>query len=199
MLWPALANQPLGRPYRACSRHRCCDATFWEGLGDAPTLRAIAQRAVAWLEGSHLSPAADAADGADGADTAAAVPSGGDGGGRRAGTEAAEAAEEEREERAEARRRWEESERHWYGKHTVIATYRPLARSAALVAEHPTLLPEWLAPSLRPLAAARGAAARRVAAAAALEAGTLHELAPGIYSFDCFSASFCAELLAEVD
>ena len=154
---------------------------------------------MAWLEGSHLSPAADAADGADGADTAGAVPSGGDGDGRRAGTEAAEAAEAAEEERAEARRRWEESERHWYGKHTVVATYRPLARSAALVAEHPTLLPEWLAPSLRPLAAARGAAAQRAAAAAAHEAGTLHELAPGIYSFDCFSASFCAELLAEVD
>ena len=170
-------------------------------MGDAPTLRAIAQRAVAWLEGSHLSPATGGADAA----AAAAVPNGSDGGGRRAGTEATEAAEaaeeerEEREERAEARRRWEESERHWHGKHTVVATYRPLARSAALVAEHPTLLPEWLAPSLRPLAAARGAAARRAAAAAALEAGTLHELAPGIYSFDCFSAFFCAELLAEVD
>ena len=162
-------------------------------MGDAPTLRAIAQRAVAWLEGSHLSPAADGADGA------AAVPDGSNGGGQRAGTEATEAAEEEREERAEARRRWEESERHWHGKHTVVATYRPLARSAALVAEQPTLLPEWLAPSLRPLVAARSAAARRAAAAAALDAGTLHELAPGIYSFDCFSASFCAELLAEVD
>ena len=147
----------------------CCDATFWEGLGDTPTLRVIAQRAVAWLEGSHLSPSTDAAEAVEAAEAAEAASI--VGGGREEGAE-------EAEERAEARRRWESAERHWHGKHTVVAKYRPLAHSPALVAENPALLPEWMAPSLRPLAAARGGAARRAAAATALEAGTLLPLAP---------------------
>ena len=121
----------------------CCDATFWEELGDTPTLRAIAQRAVAWLEGSHLGPAAGEVKAAsDGdADTQGAE--------RTQSTEE-RAEREEREERAEARRRWESSERHWYGKHTVVTRYRSLARSAVLVASQPASPSPSPSPGLGP-------------------------------------------------
>ena len=149
----------------------CCDATFWEGLGDVPTLRAIAERAVAWLEGTHLS-----------------------------------------DDAAEARPQWEEAERHCRGKLQVIERYRQLALAPALVAEDTQLEAAWLAPELRELLAAteqKGgggqsptAAAAAAAAAAAsrlLDSGAVREVAPGIFSLELFSQSFCAQLLAEID
>lgn len=149
----------------------CCDATFWEGLRDAPTLRDIAERAVAWLEGTHLS-----------SDRSA----------------------------GEARSQWEEAERHCYGKLQVVQRYRKLALVPVLVAEDTQLDATWLAPGLRELIAATErlgggsqspmtTAAAEAVASQLLDSGAVREVSPGIFSFDLFSPSFCAQLLAEVD
>lgn len=138
------------------------DETFWVGLGEQPCLRAVAKRAISWLEGTHL----------EGHESEAAAPS-----------------------------LWREAEQHAYKKRAVIQSYRGLASCAALLATDAILKPGWLAPPLRNLAASPppGAGAAAALCAAALAESHIVEEAPGIFSFDLFTADFCELLLREVD
>ncbi|EOD22176.1 hypothetical protein EMIHUDRAFT_207311 [Emiliania huxleyi CCMP1516] len=156
-----------------------CGGSFWDGLGDRPTLRQIAERAVETLRGPLPLDEADRerwrGRGGRGAAQASSLSQ------HRGPLWCRLAAE------AQAA-----------GKLRVVDEYRRMARCPDLVAPAPVLRAEWLVPALRPLVAG-DAHAPPSSGEALLRAARAEPLADGIVAFDLFEPRFCELLLAEAD
>ena len=149
------------------------DASFFEGLGNCPSLRQICARAAEWLRGEHLGVTGSAGEGV-----------------------AAESDDDER------RREWLASEAHTLAKVRVIDKFRQLARCPALLNEPAELLPGWIAPSVRSLLRCNNTADQSACCAALLASGVVAEHEPpgcGVYAFDLFTPELCALLMDECD
>ena len=163
-------------------------ASFWRdaeasvaAADSGPTLRAVAETAAAWLEGTHLgSPAAwrreyERAD----ADLARAVAA------------------------------WEKARAHTFDKVAVVRRYRDRCACPALL--RGIFLPEWIAPAFRPLMglAREASVEAEVGAGTSSAASTpgpsdrwrslVTEISPGIFAFDLFTPLVCDLIAAEVD
>ena len=156
----------------------CCDASFFDGLAERPSLKAICERATEWLSGRHVF----------------------HGGGNEVD---GDAEDDDAQGARERQSEWRKAEQHCHAKHVVVETYRRLALCRELVCEGARLDHEWVVPALHGLLGALGGGSRSQedCVRALLGSGAIAECAAGsgIYSFDLFTPAFCTMVASECD
>lgn len=178
-----------------------CGGSFWDGLGDRPTLRQVQKRATSRLRLGCSVTSRGCAQIAERAVETLRGPLPLDEADRerwrgRGGRGAAQASSLSQHRGPLWCRLAAEAQA--AGKLRVVDEYRRMARCPDLVAPAPVLRAEWLVPALRPLVAG-DAHAPPSSGEALLRAARAEPLADGIVAFDLFEPRFCELLLAEAD
>ena len=177
------------------------DESFFVGLGDAPTVRAVCERAAEWLRGRHVSVSDGGAPSAPSAPSASSAPSATEP--ERDPNDDSEDAEALRERRA----RWLDALAHTRRKTDAIDSFRAASTSssfASAIRTDATFARDWFAPAFRPLidAARRGDDAETLRVAREIAASpSLAEAAPGsgVFTFRLLEPAATKVLLECVD